>query len=38
LRATDFCFTVRPAELDEFAPVFFVSLSRPRHAPSFYGR
>ena len=38
LRATNFCFTVRPAELDEFAPVFFVSLSRPRHAPSFYGR
>jgi hypothetical protein len=29
---------VRPAELDEFTPVFFVSLSRPRHAPSFYRR
>ena len=38
LRATSFCFTVRPAELDEFAPGFFASLSRPRHAPSFYCR
>ena len=38
LHAINFCFNVRPAELDEFTPVFFVSLSRPRHAPSFYCR
>jgi len=35
LRAIDFCFTVRPAELDEFASVFFTSSPSPRHAPSF---
>jgi len=38
LRAIDFCFTVRPAELDEFAPVFFASSRCLRHAPSFYCR
>src|SRR5437764_15337957 len=34
LRATDFCLTVRPAELDEFAPFSLFPVS-PRHAPSF---
>src|SRR5436305_4041956 len=38
LRATDFRFNVRPAELDEFTPVFFASPSCLRHAPSFYCR
>jgi two-component system, sensor histidine kinase and response regulator len=35
LRATDFCLTIRPAELDEFAPVFFALPPLLRHAPSF---
>jgi signal transduction histidine kinase len=38
LRATNYCFNVRPAELDEFTPVFFASSSCLRHAPSFYCR
>jgi signal transduction histidine kinase len=38
LRATDFCFNVRPAQPDEFAPAFFASSPCPRHAPSFYCR
>jgi signal transduction histidine kinase len=38
LRAIDFCFNVRPAEPDEFAPVFFASSPCLRHAPSFYCR
>ena len=38
LRATDFCFNVRAAELDEFTPVFFAFPSCLRHAPSFYCR
>src|SRR5262249_28311301 len=35
LRAIDFCLTIRPAERDEFAPVFSSSSPDPRHAPSF---
>jgi signal transduction histidine kinase len=38
LHAINFCFNVRPAELDEFTPVFFASPSCLRHAPSFYCR
>jgi len=38
LHATNYCFNVRPAELDEFTPVFFASPSCLRHAPSFYCR
>ena len=38
LHATHFCFNIRPAELDEFTPVFFAFPSCLRHAPSFYCR
>src|SRR5947207_7751003 len=38
LHATNYCFNVRPAELDEFTQVFFASPPCLRHAPSFYCR
>src|SRR5204863_9579959 len=38
LHATNYCFNVRAAELDEFTPFFFASPPCLRHAPSFYCR